>query len=195
MRNHPSTSCLAVAILVAVVLLGCRTEPERTDATDSASLFPIVQQEKWGFIDAAGTVVVEPQFDRAWPFSLDRALVRVGNRYGYIDRAGEVAIPAIYTDAWFFAGDLAPVEKDGKWVYIDRSGSVAVEPEFRMEASFLEEDGVPRPELGRVRIGDSYGYMNNVGDLVIEPQYNQAWNFVEGMARVRVDGKWGFINP
>ncbi|MDX1429513.1 MAG: WG repeat-containing protein, partial [Rhodothermales bacterium] len=122
--------------------------------TSEAALFPVVQNGQWGFIDATGEIVVEPRFDRAWPFSGDRALVRVGQRFGYADRHGEMAIPAIYSDAWFFSGDLAPVEKDDKWVYIDRSGGVAVEPEFRLEASFLEEDGIPRPELGRVRIGD-----------------------------------------
>jgi hypothetical protein len=187
----------ALTLLTACALSACQSQTDHAaDATSSkVSYFPVVQDSLWGFIDAVGTVVIEPRFERAWPFSEGLALVRSEGRYGYVDSAGAFTIPAQFSDAWFFSGGLAPVERDGQWVYIDATGQTAVEPAYRIESSFLEEDGKPEPPLGRTRVGEMYGYVNTSGDMVIEPQYNQAWNFVEGMARVRVDGKWGFIRP
>ena len=45
-------------------------------------------------------------------------------------------------------------------------------------------------------IGSSYGYgyMNQVGELVILPQFDRAEKFSEGFAPVKVNKKWGFIN-
>ena len=38
------------------------------------------------------------------------------------------------------------------------------------------------------------GYIDQTGKLVIEPQFENARDFSEGMARVRVSEKWGYIN-
>ena len=191
------TACAATLAVVTLGFSSCQsgTDSAPDSTTSETVFFPVVQDGMWGFIDVSGQVVIQPQFERAWPFSEERALVQSGDRYGFIDPTGALVIPAEFTDAWFFSGGLAPVEKDGQWVYIDAKGRTAVEPAFRIEASFLEQNGKPEPRLGRTRVGDVYGYSNPSGDVVIEPQYNQAWNFVEGMARVRVDGRWGFIRP
>lgn len=185
----------SVVALLAVVVTFPACRSEQAPAPAESSLFPVVQDGKWGFIDSSGDLAIAPGFERAWPFYDGLALVRSDGLYGYIDRAGHVVIPPRFTDAWYFSGGLAPVEKDGQWVYIDQSGNTAIEPEYRIESSFLESNGKPEPKLGRTRVGEVYGYRNPSGEMVIEPRYNQAWNFVEGLARVRVDGRWGFIRP
>ena len=39
-----------------------------------------------------------------------------------------------------------------------------------------------------------YGFINQSGEVVIEPQFDKTWGFSEGLAAVKVDGKHGFIN-
>lgn len=39
-----------------------------------------------------------------------------------------------------------------------------------------------------------YGFINQSGEVVIEPQFDKTWGFSEGLAAVKVDGKWGFID-
>lgn len=39
-----------------------------------------------------------------------------------------------------------------------------------------------------------YGYINQLGDVVIKPQFDVAKKFSEGLARVKLDGKWGFVD-
>ena len=45
---------------------------------------------RYGFIDASGSVVIEPEGDDAKSFSNGLALVREDDRFGYIDREGEL---------------------------------------------------------------------------------------------------------
>ena len=40
----------------------------------------------------------------------------------------------------------------------------------------------------------SYGYVNEHGKTVIEPQFDDAYKFHENAARVKVDDKWAYIN-
>jgi len=39
-----------------------------------------------------------------------------------------------------------------------------------------------------------YGYVNNIGKFVLEPQYENAQPFSDFLAAVKQDGKWGYIN-
>ncbi|MEI6157440.1 MAG: WG repeat-containing protein [Atribacterota bacterium] len=39
-----------------------------------------------------------------------------------------------------------------------------------------------------------FGYVNNKGKEIIKPQYEKADFFSEGLAAVRVKGKYGYIN-
>jgi len=40
-----------------------------------------------------------------------------------------------------------------------------------------------------------WGFIDKVGNFVIEPQFAYAGSFSDGLARVRIDGRrWGFID-
>jgi hypothetical protein len=44
-------------------------------------------------------------------------------------------------------------------------------------------------------IGDTFGYIDKTGEMVIPPLYDDATLFGEGLASVQVDGAWGCIDP
>ena len=48
--------------------------------------------------------------------------------------------------------------------------------------------------LYSVLIDKKVGFIDNRGEMVVTPQYDQAGVFSEGMAAVLVNNKWGFIN-
>ena len=95
-----------------------------------------IKNNKAGFFDIHGIVVIEPAFDFASPFSEGFAVVCMGcrrrevgehftvegGRYGFIDRTGSIVIPIVYDFADIFSDGKARVQLNNKWFYINSSG-------------------------------------------------------------------------
>ncbi|MHB8654592.1 MAG: WG repeat-containing protein [Terriglobia bacterium] len=39
------------------------------------------------------------------------------------------------------------------------------------------------------------GYINKKGKFVVSPIYENAWTYFEGLAPVKLAGKWGYVDP
>lgn len=57
-----------------------------------------------------------------------------------------------------------------------------------------ERSDEPSFEIHPMRIKDKWGYVDGEGNVVIEPIYDDAKEFQEGLAAVSIDGFWGFID-
>jgi len=47
---------------------------------------------------------------------------------------------------------------------------------------------------GRSRTRFKVGYINHVGNVIIDPKFDEGTNFYEGLASVKVGNRWGVIN-
>ena len=103
----------------------------------------------WGYINAAGQIVIDARFREAHIFSEGLALVRdESERYGFIDPRGEWAIPpSFYEEAHTFSDGRALVKLNGSFGYIDRQGNLAIRPKYVRAASFTE--GLAATGLGQ----------------------------------------------
>lgn len=191
--RHRNLFILAVSMAVFLVSACTETDDERASPGDDA-LLPVVEDGRWGYIDTRGAVVIRPQFERAWRFAGDLALVRRGGLYGFIHRDGSFAIEPRFTDAWHFSGGLAPVELDTTWAFVDRDGRVVADTQFNLSDTTLVESRAGTPQLHLVSSQGRYGFEAADGRSVIEPQFENAWRFSEGLARVMVGGEWGYID-
>jgi hypothetical protein len=148
----------------------------------------------WGAPAAAsetvttGEIVIPPQFENARVFSGGLAAVRVGEpdffdkankkwireaQWGYIDKTGKIVIPPQFERADDFLEGLARVYLDGKSGCIDKTGKI------------VSDGPCEFPEgLAVARRGDKYGYIDKTGEFVIQPQFEHAGNFSEGLAGV-----------
>ncbi len=193
---------IAFVIIVGLssTLVACQQggeeQPSRIPALreQGSRLFPVARDGQWGFINQTGDVVIETQFDWAGEFTNGLALVRQDGLYGYVRRNGEVAIEPQFEDAWHFSEGLAPVQIDGRWGYIDEDGEIAVDPQFELPPSVLEEQDADDTDLVPAVNGDGYGFRRGNGEMDIDARFESAWYFSGGLARVRVDGLWGYIN-
>jgi len=124
-----------------------------------------------GFLDTNGNVVIEPQFAYATDFSGGHALVRLDD--------------GTRPDGSWYA----------RWAYIDTNGNIAHHlPNFHVSDGL----GLISAEID-VHDSDKthfvYGYKDVHGNTIIEPQFENANDFSEGLAAVWVQGYgWGFIS-
>ena len=62
----------------------------------------------------------------------------------------------------------------------------------------LKQAGLPSESpiisLHPIKIGDKYGYIDQTGRVVIQPQFDSARDFSEGMALIQMSKKYGFID-
>ena len=153
-------------------------------------LVPVKSGDKWGYMNTAGELAINPQFESAGRFFEGLASVKMNGKYGYIDNTGNFVINAQWDYAGAFEDGLAIVgngKEDSKYGYIDKTGNYIVNPQFSYAKDF--SDG-----LAVVKSNDKYGYIGKDGKYVINPQYEYARDFKNGMAVVSVDYKYGFID-
>jgi hypothetical protein len=159
---------------------------------------------KVGYIDTTGKVVITPQFDDEVSFMYGRAGVKLccgdyyelhaGDRFGFIDPDGKLISAPEYLWIGEFSGsrsnDYAPVKfTDGYFGFVTRSGKIAFPKTFQ-SVSKLGFQGGPSPASN----GRQWGYIDKSGKWVVEPQFDDAFNFSEGLGGVSVSGKWGYID-
>ena len=85
------------------------------------------QNNKRGFIDKTGKVVIPIQYDDALNFSDGLAGVKQNDKWGFVDKAGKVVIPFQYDDVRGFENGMAEALLNGEIIfsepfYIDKTG-------------------------------------------------------------------------
>jgi hypothetical protein len=152
----------------------------------TAGLAPAAFGGKWGYIDATGKWVIDPQFERAGDFADGLAPVIVGGRTGYIAQKGKFVVNPQYDSGDGFYEGRASFGNGGKVGFIDTKGRVVVDAKFLRVGNF--SDG-----LAPVMSEDGWGFIDLTGKMVISPQFDSAEVFQNGLARVTALGKEGYI--
>lgn len=136
----------------------------------------------WCVLTATSTAVGQASDPSA------RFPVYVNAMYGYINQQGQLIIKPRFALVTNFSEGLAAVYENGYWNYIDTSGKVEIATMQRGNARPFSEG------LAAVLFGNRYGYIDKKGEVVIEPQFEKAFDFSEGLARVKLNGQWAFID-
>jgi len=147
---------------------------------------------EWHYFDKTGKVIFRiPQPQRLEGFTtFHSGLLRVkeGFTWGYKDARGEWKIKPKYDDASDFQDGIARVELGGKWIEINVDGNPVKRPAWRALAPF--SDG-----LRLVAEGDRIGWLTADDKPAFAfRKYDEAKSFSCGMAAVRVDGFWGYLD-
>jgi len=90
---------------------------------------------------------------------------------------------------WSFSDGLARMEIDRTYGYMNTTGQVVISPRFTSGMTGDFHDGRARIECGERQ----WRFIDKSGGF-IPGQYESASNFSEGLAAVRINKKWGYIN-
>jgi WG containing repeat len=161
-----------------------------------------LDEERYGYIDTSGELVIRLAA-RAIGDDFSEGLAAVRDEhggYGYIDRSGQFVIEPQFWYATEFSNGLAVVEyADREYELIDKTGRVVQKLEYdevmglkegRAAVQVYEGEWPSWPPSERW-----WGYMDESGELVIPTQFENAWDFGGGLARVEdQNGKMAYID-
>ena len=161
--------------------------------------FQTKEGSRAGYVDANGTVVIEPVFWGATSFSQGYAAVMISEtEWAYIDVSGAIVYRG-FADAEPFSEGLAVVSPDKeKYGYISLDGEYVIEPIYQTAFSFSEGLAAVAPMTDDFE-DRKYGYIDTAGNYVLDPIYGTAGEFWGGIAAVTfgdfTDMEYYFISP
>ncbi|MGO6683947.1 WG repeat-containing protein [Rhizobium leguminosarum] len=143
--------------------------------------------------DALAGLMKENKFDKYTllkPFSEGWAGASADTGiWTFIDENGK-SIGSVFEDIRSFAGGVAAIKTHGKWGFIDKSGRIVLHPTYDAAYSFNENFAV-------VRMGKKRGFLHisPEGKISegIKPSFDDVLRFEEGLAPVKINGKWGYF--
>ena len=177
----------------------------------SNGLYKFKLNDKYGLIDHAGNIILPNMYHGIGKFVDDLACVQLSiesgesykenKLYGYIDGHGNEVLPVEYEFIGKRFNNRVVVMKDGEWwLYSIDDHKLTAFPGVAHLGPCVSED------LCKVNVGGVYnkkencvngglwGYYSVDGKTIVEAIYESAYRFTEGLAAVKKDGKWGFIN-
>lgn len=140
----------------------------------------------WGLKSPEGKVLLSPQFDEFYEFSIEGlAVVMKAEKYGYVHRSGKIVIPLEWDDAYDFEYSyLAIVQRNGLFGLINLSGQVAVEPEYEDIENFGSNGRYIAQKNG------SWGMLAEDGKVIIDFKYEKIELLHDEVFMLQKDGLW-----
>ncbi len=161
--------------------------------TESSGYVPVKIEGKWKYMNTSGEFL-PGEFEEAGCFYNNKAAVKQEDGWYLIDHEGN-AVSEKYTDIKldlqgnYVQGEvILAKEKDKYHIY---------DAEFQQIGDFACDDMDICLDNGLIAFkqGEKWGYVDTEGNIVVEPQYEEAKSFSNHMAAVRDEnGLWGFIN-
>jgi len=160
-------------------------------AISNHGLIRIRIEDKIGYLNYNGEIVIPPRFAEAGPFNNGLAWVRFEtDHYCFINASGETVInlPANFIPDCFSEGLAAIRDRNSlKSGYIDAKGNIVIEVNLSNLDYFSEG-------LSVVYRDGKMGYINSSGQLAVTAQYDEAFPFINEVALVTIQDRSGFIN-
>lgn len=154
---------------------------------EGTALLPRKSGNNFGFVDASGNFVVQPQFQEVLPFSDGLAAVRLHDKWGFIDETGRVVIQPRFDEAYYFHEGVAAANLNDTPLIIDKTGKVLAR-DYEQLTGVEAEGRIP------VRRGFKYGYLDLKGAIAIPLIFDDTQTFSEGLAPVKKGDKWGYLD-
>lgn len=137
-------------------LSAIHAEKPQQEMQGSGELLPKKQNEKYGYVNMKGEIVIRPQFDLATEFFEGVAAVNTNGKWGYIDKTGKTVINPQFDFAAKFSEGLAAVMNGHEWGYIDNTGMLVIDLKFDFALPFSNG-------LGIVKVGKKWGCVDKTG--------------------------------
>jgi hypothetical protein len=146
-----------------------------------ANIGLISEPGKWGYIDRTGKLAIPMKFTHAEDFSEGLAAIKDGDNGAFIDHDTKKVFEVPLDVTLGVREGIVGVLYRGTLAYFDKAGKKISPPlGYGPKSHSFSEGLVP------VEIKGKTGFMDRTGKIVIEPQFEDAEDFSEGLAPVKV---------
>ncbi|MDR2357702.1 MAG: WG repeat-containing protein [Oscillospiraceae bacterium] len=149
----------------------------------------------WGIYDSSGTLISGP-YDGATSIRDGRAAVLSDGLWFLVDSGGTPvsgdgydAVKCDDSGAMYSGGRFFAVS-DGMYYMLGGDGHRVSDTGYEDCKPFVPGGG----RYAAVKSGGKWGFADSAGEYVIEPAYEDARGFSNGLAAVSLGGKWGYID-
>jgi len=157
---------------------------------------------KFGFINEAEEAVIRPIYDAAGRFSEGLARVRNDGKWGYINTNGELIIDFQFDLASNFEEGTARVRKYDVSYTINQFNTCLSNCEMLKKKRIIAEAASKYQDTGEkvvegklaVMKNDKWGFINELGEIIINFKFDAVENFDNGEAKVVYNGKMQTID-
>lgn len=122
------------------------------------------------------------------------AAVKDNDEWSLIDTQGNAVTDEKYISVAM--DEMKVVLKNGRMFVNEGSGYKMIDETGKVYGDQIYQDVrlFNNSTYAAVMIDGKWGFVNNMGEVVISPKYEEARSFSCDHAAVKIDGKWGFIN-
>ena len=152
--------------------------------------------DRYGYIDTDGNIIVQNIYQEALPFSENLAAVKVSDRWGFINTSGEMEITPQFVSVGSFNDNRAAVRKTSNlFGFINSKAEMVISEQFEEVRDFSEG-------LAAVKLGEKWGFIDTEGVTIITPQFDAVNDFYQELGRFMVliptedgqDEAFGYVN-
>ena len=182
----------------------------------SGGLLPVLRNGRVGYVNMQGRETIPAMYDmlkesQGWarPVSDGRIVVKQNGHYGVIDTANKTIVPfsAAISDIDDYRSGMTRVRKNQAISWLDKNGKPTRDPNSNSKAdsqTSTTNENVkeiqqsapsspfttlqPRQQDGR------WGFVDDNNVTMITYSFDEVRPFSEGLAGVRIDNEWGFVN-
>lgn len=181
-----------IILLALVSITGCKDDQSLSDrASDEEKIYMEDFRPnpfKWGYINTSGRLAIPAVYEDNRDFTEGLAAVNIAGKWGYIDRRGEIVIPTIYRAVYPFSEGMAIVQDfDKRYFTIDTQGKEV------HKGDYLEQHPY-RSGRSRVKINDTYSYVNEDGIRIDSQSYLNATDYYGSYAVVELRDGYHIID-
>lgn len=176
----------------------------------SSGLLPVLRHGRVGYINMQGREVIPTIYDMfkgnggwARPVSEGRIVVKRNGDYGVIGTSNQTIVPftSTITDIDDYRGGVARIRRNQSTSWLDKNGKTTSDPNAKNEnneAMSATQTKIPRSTpfttLQPHQQDGRWGFVDDKNVTMITYSFDEVRPFSEGLAGVRVNDKWGFVN-
>lgn len=167
-----------------------------SEADSEVTLFPILLNGRWGYINAQGAIIIEANLQNAAPFSEGLAAVQHEWSWKYVNTEGEFLIDEDFQNIRSFSEGKAAVQMDRRWGYINKDGAFVVNPRFREAHAFSNNRAFVRTlDYQDYIYIDENGVKIEAVNTPNDMDFIEESRFFDQRALVRDNDLYGYIDP